>query len=70
MILWKQQSNLEVLTVVLKGYFCSDVVFNLSNKVSSDTKSMSWVLGFTPTPSFINESDPKRFRGFYQKNEV
>ena len=42
----------------LKGYFCSEVVFNLSNKVLSDTEInvLGNRLGFTPTPSFINES--------------
>ena len=48
----------------LKGYFCSDVVFNLSNKVLSDLEK----LGFTPPPSFINESDLKRdFEDFARK---
>ena len=27
----------------LKGYFCSDVVFNLSNKVLSDLEINVWV---------------------------
>ena len=54
----------------LKGYFCSDVVFNLSNKVSSDTEIN--VLGkrwrYTPSPLFINESDVKRnFENFVRK---
>ena len=46
----------------LKGYFCSDVAFILSNKVLSDTeiKFLGKWLGFMPTPLFINESDFKR----------
>ena len=54
----------------LKGYFCSDVVFNLSYKVLSDTENnvLSKGLGFAPTPSFINESDFKRdFEDFARK---
>ena len=45
----------------LKGYFCSEVVFNLSHRALSDLEIE--VLGkglvFSPTPSFINEVDLK-----------
>ena len=46
----------------LKYYLCSDIVFNLSEKVLSDTKITALGKGFrfTPTPSFINESDLKK----------
>ena len=41
----------------LKGYFCSDVVFNLSHKVLTDTEIsvLNKGLGFSPTPFSINE---------------
>ena len=54
----------------LKGYFRSDVVFDLSKKVLSDTEInvLGKGLGFTPTPLFINESDLKRdFKDFAEK---
>ena len=54
----------------LKGYYCSGVVFNLSNKVLSDTEInvLGKGLGFTSAPSFINESDLKRdFEDFARK---
>ena len=54
----------------LKGYFCSDVVFNFSNKVLSETEIsvLSKGLGRTPTTSFINEADFKRdFEDFARK---
>ena len=43
----------------VKGYFCSDVVFNLSSKVLTDMeiKVLGKGLGYVPTPSFINEAD-------------
>ena len=46
----------------LKGYFCSDVVLNLSSKVLSETEInvLGKRLGFTPTTSFNNEADLKR----------
>ena len=46
----------------LKGYFCSDVVFNLSHRVLSELEIevLGKGLGFSPTPSFINEADLKR----------
>ena len=43
----------------LKGYFCSVFVFNLSNKVLSKVNALIKGLGFTPTPSFINDADLK-----------
>ena len=46
----------------LKGYFCSDVVFNLSHKVLTDLEIsvLGKGLGFSPTPTFINEVDLRR----------
>ena len=46
----------------LKGYFCSDVVFNVSHKVLSDLEIsvLRKGLGFSPTPTFINEADLRR----------
>ena len=55
---------------LLKGFFCSDVVFNLSNKIlyGTEINVLGKGLGFTPTPSFINESDFKRdFEDFARK---
>ena len=66
MILWKQQLNLGRL----KGYFCPDIVFSLSNKVLPDTEInvLGKGLGFTSTPAFISESDLKRdFEDFARK---
>ena len=39
----------------LKGYFCSNVVFNVSHKVLTDLgiSVLGKGLGFSPTPSFI-----------------
>ena len=54
----------------LKGYFCSDVVFNLSHRVLSELEIevLGKGLGFSPTPSFINEADLKRdFANFSRK---
>ena len=54
----------------LKGYFCSDVVFNLSHKVLSDLEIsvLGKGLGFSPTPTFINEADLRRdFAEFARK---
>ena len=54
----------------LKGYFCSDVVFNLSHRVLSELEIevLGKGLGFSPTPSFINEGDLKRdFADFSRK---
>ena len=43
----------------LEGYFVSDTVFNLSNKVLSDVeiRVLSKGLSFVPTPSSINETE-------------
>ena len=54
----------------LKGYFCSDVVFNLSHRVLSELEIevLGKGLGFSPTPSLINEADLKRdFADFLRK---
>ena len=54
----------------LKGYFCSDVVFNVSHKVLSDLEIsvLGKGLGFSPTPTFINEEDLRRdFAEFARK---
>ena len=46
----------------LKSYFCSDVVFNLSHKLLTDLEIsvLGKILGFSPTPTFINEADLRR----------
>ena len=46
----------------LKHYFCLEVVFNLRHKVLCDMERevLGKGLGFSPTPSFINEADLKR----------
>ena len=46
----------------LKRYFCLEVVFNLRHKVLSglEIEVLGKGLGFSPTPSFINEADLKR----------
>ena len=43
----------------IKGYFCSDTVFNLSYKVLSQTEIsvLEKGLGFVPTPNMTNEAD-------------
>ena len=54
----------------LRGYFCSEVVFNLSHRVLSnlEIEMMGKGLGFSPTPSFINEADLKTdSEGFSRK---
>ena len=54
----------------MKGYFCSDTVFNLSNKVLSQTEIsvLEKVLGLVPTPNMINEADLRRdFNEFSRK---
>ena len=54
----------------LKGYFCSDVVFNLSHKVLSDLEisALGKRKGFTNTPTFISEADLRRdFANFSRK---
>ena len=53
-----------------KGSFSSDSVFNLSKKVLSETETevLEKGLGFSPTPSFINEADLQRdFDDFARK---
>ena len=46
----------------LKHYFCLEVVFNLRYKVLCDMERevLGKGLGFSSTPSFINEADLKR----------
>ena len=46
----------------LKGYFCIDTVFNLSQKVLTETeiKVLERGLGFVPTPNLINEAVLRR----------
>ena len=54
----------------LKGYFCSDTVFNLSKKVLTETKIgvLERGLGFFPTPNLINEENLRRdFDDFSRK---
>ena len=54
----------------MKGSFVSDYVFNLSKKVLSQTEInvLEKGLGFSPTPSFINEADLRRdFNEFSRK---
>ena len=53
-----------------QGYFCTDVVFNLSHKVLADLEIsvLGKELGSSPTLTFINEADLKRdFVGFARK---
>ena len=59
-------SNTQEATIIrtdengrLKGYFCSYVVFNLGHKVLSDLEIsvLNKGLGFSPTPTFINEAE-------------
>ena len=54
----------------LKGYFCADTVFNLSQKVltATEIKVSERGLGFVPTPNLINEADLRRdFEDFSRK---
>ena len=54
----------------LKGYFCADTVFNLSQKVltATEIKVLERGLGFVPTPNLINEADLRRdFEDFSRK---
>ena len=63
-------SVLETESDRIKGSFSSDSVFNLSKKVLSKTeiKILEKGLGFSPTPSFINEADLQRdFDDFARK---
>ena len=53
----------------LQGYFCSDVMFNLSHKVLTDLKTSvlgKWI-GFSPTPTFINKADLRRDFGDFAR---
>ena len=64
------ESFLETDSDRIKGSFSSDSVFNLSKKVLSETeiKVLEKGLGFSPTPSFINEADLQRdFDDFARK---
>ena len=57
----------------IKGYFCSDTVFNLSNKVLSQTEIsiLEKGLGFVPTPNMTNKADLRQgFNEFSKKNEA
>ena len=63
-------SVLETDSDRIKGSFSSDSVFNLSKEVLSKTeiKVLEKGLGFSPTPSFINEADLQRdFYDFARK---
>ena len=54
----------------LKGYFCADTVFNLSQKVltATEIKVLERGLGFVPTPNSINDADLRRdFEDFSRK---
>ena len=54
----------------IKGYFCSDTVFNLSNKVHRQTEIsvLKKGLGFVPTPNMINEANLRQdFNEFSRK---
>ena len=55
-------SVLETDSDCIKGSFSSDSVFNLSKKVlcKTEIKVLEKGLGFSPTPSFINEADLQR----------
>ena len=46
----------------LKGYFCSNTVFNLGKKVLTETEIgvLEGGLGFVPTPNLINEENLRR----------
>ena len=61
---------LETDSDCIKGSFSSNSVFNLSKKVLSKTeiKVLEKGLGFSPTPSSINEADSRRdFDDFARK---
>ena len=60
MILWKKQLNQEVLTVILKAKFVLTMYLTSVIRFYLILKLISWILGFTPTLSFINTSDLKR----------
>ena len=48
-----------VTSKILKGYFCSDTVFNLNKKVLTETEIGVFKrdLGFVPRPNLINEEN-------------
>ena len=53
----------------IKGYFCSENVFNLSKKVLNEIeiKVLEKGLGFVPTPNIINEEDLRRDFGEFSR---
>ena len=54
----------------IKGYFCSDNVFNLNKRVLNEIEIqvLEKGLGFVPTPNLISEEDVRRdFREFNKK---
>ena len=60
----------KVINGRLEGYFCSKSVFNLSKNVLTETEIcvLEKGLGFTPTPTKINETDLKAdFNEFARK---
>ena len=65
----------EIITITdnngrLQGYFCSDVVFNLKHELLThlEISILGKGLGFSPTPTFINEADLRRdFADFPRK---
>ena len=71
-----QEEEIEGPTVVttaegrIEGYFCSDVVFNLSRRVLTDIeiKVLEKGLGYVPTPSRIDEAQLREdFNDFARK---
>lgn len=55
---------------LLRGFFCSDVVFSFSHKVLADLEIsvLRKGLGFSPTPTFINKAALRRdFAHFARK---
>ena len=65
-----EQNMLPAKSGRIKGYFCSDTVFNLSNKFLNETeiRVLEKGLGFVPTPNMINEEDLRRdFNEFSRK---
>ena len=62
-----------VTSKILKGYFCSDTVFNLNKKVLTETEIGVFErdLGFVPRPDLINEENLRRdLNDFSRKNEM
>ena len=65
-----EQNMLPAKSGRIKGYFCSDTIFNLSNKFLNETeiRVLEKGLGFVPTPNMINEEDLRRdFNEFSRK---